>query len=518
METRYTVIVFAGIDIETTQAHVIVAFRAKHTHIEGLSSSEPKTVLRAFLDEFGVDVTLAGLRTSDLFLGGQLSLPKTITTGAEAMQFLGMLVREDQIAESFAMAVSLGDIVRESDRHFAPVNVLLFYATEHYAKSISEHRSKRDLPERSLAPFRRRRAAIRAEYESRIKNIGYTPPKLDSDERREHYEEAQRVGLAGLYGVGLSDVHSYQEVLDRVSKSVESFVRARSLDLPQAVFVGEWPFGELQATVERIATGHGMLVLVNRGLIAFVYHFAKIFTNSLSLFRLDDQSSVGDLIGLPASNWTMENTVDALSEALAAYVAEGHVGAAPRIPLKDVRRAMFGLAIATWAESFVVAHEYGHVLAEDLGPSCAVGTPKAEPIGESQRRESQADLTALNLCLATANWSKGGGGLVDANVRVAGACLFFVVGLFIDATIKGPHDFTANEPGTHPVPYFRLKTIMEHITRYYDESPLCGTTRKRSDSRVRPRLKCVRSITERASERSDDAGINNSTEPRRFRN
>lgn len=82
MEARYTVIVFAGIDIETTQSHVIVAFRATHTHIEGLPSSDPKTVLRAFLDEFGVDLTLAGLGTSDLFLGGnsvcQNQLPQAL--------------------------------------------------------------------------------------------------------------------------------------------------------------------------------------------------------------------------------------------------------------------------------------------------------------------------------------------------------------------------------------------------------------------------------------------------------
>ncbi|MEO8494203.1 MAG: hypothetical protein ABI614_03975, partial [Planctomycetota bacterium] len=472
IESQYTVIVFTGVDIDTTQLHVIVAFRAKHTDVQGLPSSDPRAVLRAFLDEFGVDVTIAGLGTSDLFLGGQLNLPKTIASGGEAMQFLGAQVRTDLIDEPFAMAFSFGDIAMESARHVAPVNMLLFYATEHYAKSISETRSPRGLPERSLAPFRRRRAAIRAEYESRIKDIGYTPPTLDADERRKLYEEAQRAGVADAFAIG-SDVSSYQEVLDRVSKSIESFIKVRGLKLPQAVFVGEWPFGKLQATVERIATGDGMLVLVNAGLIAFVYQVAKIFTNSLSLFRLDDQSSVGDLMGLPASNWTMENTVDALSESLAAYVGEGYVGAAPRIPLEDATRAMFGLEIATWAENFVVAHEYGHVLAEDFGTSYAVeNLSGSEPIGESQRREVQADLTALNLCLATANWSNGGWGLVDANIRVGGACLFFIVGLFIDATILGPHDFTANQAGTHPVPYFRLKTIMDHMMRYYGKSPL----------------------------------------------
>lgn len=473
LKTQYTVIVFAGIDMETTQVHIIVAFRVKHTDVEGLPSSAPHKVLRAFLDEFGVDVTLPGLGTSDLFLGGQLSLPKMITTGGEAMQFLVMLASADEIDEPFVMASSFGDIIKESDRHFAPVNMLLFYASEHYTKSISERRSKRGLPERPLARYRRKRAAIRAEYESLIQETGYVPPKLDAEEREKLYEEAQRAGVADAFGIGFNAVRSYQEVLDRVAKSVESFIRVRGIELPQAVFVGEWPLGELQATVASSASGKGILIKVNQGLIAFVYHVAKIFTNSLSLFKLNDETSVGELMGFQASTWTMKDTVEALSESLAAYLDKGHVGAAQRIPLSDEKRAMFGMAIATCAENFIVAHEYGHILAGDVGPSYAYEDASSnKPIGESQRHEIQADLTALNLCLATANWSDGGWGLLDANVRVGGPCLFFAVGVFIDATMKGPHDFTANQPGTHPVPYFRLKTIMGHMTRYYDESPL----------------------------------------------
>ena len=305
------------------------------------------------------------------------------------------------------------------------------------------------------------------------------------------------------------DVITYQGVLDRASALVEHFIRERGHELKHEVYVGEWPLGELDASVHHASHHRGALILVNVGLMALVHHMSKLVTYSLNFVYVNDSgTTIADEFGWPPLNWSRADGADYAGESLAAYFKYGDCRQGRRIPLYDSDRALFATSLTTWAETFVVAHEYAHLLLEHDGQRVTYPTlyGDIEAIGQSQQNEYDADLGAIDLCLATANWSEKGAGEWDVNLRVGGACLFFLVVLLLDGVRFGPHDFTANKPGSHPVPFCRITNILDHLQRRYGGSTnfLAEVFRELSFALVPPAVEKARSILH--SERSASGG------------
>lgn len=77
LRKRYSVIVIT-VPSDDGSIAVQAAFRLPHRLAEIKPSHSAVDVLKAFLSVFGVDVTLPGMGTGSLFLGGQMKVPETL--------------------------------------------------------------------------------------------------------------------------------------------------------------------------------------------------------------------------------------------------------------------------------------------------------------------------------------------------------------------------------------------------------------------------------------------------------
>lgn len=471
---RYTIIVITGTDQETQGIVIQAALRAEHRNVHIPDDADPITVLKAFLEIYGVELTIPGLGRSSLFLDGRLEIPSDIASEEQALTYLLHLLN-DQNHEPCNV---ISNTNRDDAQSCILIRLLAFYSTERYGESLHSNRRFVKPSRPSFKdPFQQEKKSLRKEYEGLMKQVGQMRSYHDVDWKETFAEEVENAGLSGLLGIPDDESHPYQQTLDRVSLDVEYFIRERRHTLQCGVFVGLWPLGLNQASVSRAGNGNGVIVLVNQGMMKLLYQVAKIITRSFEFFKIgkDKKKSIAETMGWPAVGWTPQDTVEWLGETLAAYFTHGDIRHARRVPLSDPARTLFGIHLTLWAERFVVAHEYSHVLLDHLsGPLAMHSTPfgNIEVFGESQQNEFDADLAAVDLCLATANWSDGREGLFEVNVRVAGACLLFVVEVLLDGVRIGPHDFTENRPGSHPAPYCRIIRIMDHLERRYGGSLL----------------------------------------------
>lgn len=470
---RYTIIVITAPDKEAQGIAIHTALRAEQRNVHIPNDADPITILKAFLAIYGVELSVPGLGKSSLFLRGTLGIPGDIDSDEQAMAYLLHLLA-DQNDEPCSV---ISNINRNDAQSCIVIRLLAFYSTDRYGKSLHSNRHfVKPAGPSFTRPFLQQRKALRIEYEGLLKQTGYERPPIDAEWMQGFTEEVENAGLRGLVNVADGEFRTFQQTLERVSRDVERFIRERGHTLPCGVFVGEWPLGLCQASVSRAGDRNGVIVLVNQGLIKLLYQVAKIITRSFEFFSLGaGKESIAKRMGWRPLGWKSRDTVEWLGETLAAYFTRGDIGAARRVPLSDADRTLFGIKLTMWAERFVVAHEYSHVLLDHLsGPLAMHSTPfgNIEVFGESQQNEFDADLAAVDLCLATANWSDGREGLWHANVRVAGACLPFVVEVLLDAVQIGPHDFTENRPGSHPAPYCRMMRIMDHLERRYGGSLL----------------------------------------------
>ena len=92
----------------------------------------PVQALKAFLDVFGVELSLPGLGTSRLFLGGTMKVPFSVVTESDACSFLTQVVM-DQWREPFSM---ISNTRMSEVGPFINVNLLAFYAQKRYWKAI----------------------------------------------------------------------------------------------------------------------------------------------------------------------------------------------------------------------------------------------------------------------------------------------------------------------------------------------------------------------------------------------
>jgi hypothetical protein len=178
--------------------------------------------------------------------------------------------------------------------------------------------------------------------------------------------------------------HPVEILLDRSQQRVVRAIRSSAYAeaYRHEVFVGDFPTGSLNAEARR--TKHGYLILVNSGLS---YFFRQIM---VALCMRDPPGS---------------EELDIISQAIAAYVRHRDPAAGPQ-PFAGGSAAMLSYALQRACDDFVVAHEFGHLLAGHLDVHGAQnrmlpmhGGEAVGVIDKSWQQEFEADAIGFSLLL-----------------------------------------------------------------------------------------------------------------------
>lgn len=243
----------------------------------------------------------------------------------------------------------------------------------------------------------------------------------------------------------------YQRVLDEKQEQIQGLIQ-RSGQAIEPAYVGLFPTGSHNAEAMRVDAG--VLILINSGLMNLLFQLAKINVAS-STYK--GERPLLDKI----------QTSIALGELLAAHTVGGSSFLARGLPLLDRGRLEIASKLTTYAEAFVIAHEYGHAVAGHLTrrhPQVEVQTDagRLALYQQSQEEEYEADRAAIDIMGPALRMPDSPRGEA---VALSAALLFF----FIDLVVRRFRDLLglANPtPTTHPSTADRYERARQQLMRY----------------------------------------------------
>ncbi|QDU29406.1 hypothetical protein ETAA8_45160 [Anatilimnocola aggregata] len=294
-------------------------------------------------------------------------------------------------------------------------------------------------------------------------------PDFASSEFADEYREAMRQEGLGeseveesikLFAEGSSG-HGFEKLLYDLSVEVENDIRACGCTLDEEVFAAEFPTGDLNAQI--LPRNGGFLVLVNTGLIMTTFLILKTFARSLT-FRREDTPPP------PFDDEAVTRTVNELLPIIQAYHFGGDVRLAKR---KEVLtgHGVTVLSRLLWqTEKFVLAHEYAHLLAGHVGSQrvAQFNTPAGnlEFVVLDHQQEYDADLQALTILMASANWAQPNS---DAKYRIAGPFVLLCVNDMLSRVGDAMYFKPIGYSPTHPTDANRLEHLRVHVFRKYGQ-------------------------------------------------
>jgi hypothetical protein len=254
---------------------------------------------------------------------------------------------------------------------------------------------------------------LRAEYEKYLGQHGLKPRKLPSRQDREAghrevvrimYEEAKSRGdpmaESILIAYEKNRDHYLAETrhpatikIEKAAEEVEAAIRALPAfagKFHDEVFVGEFPTGSINCHTVKV--DGGLLVLVNSGTLMMLQQMVTF------LWR-GDADHPGSQASLDAA--------DGVAQVLAGYVEHGDPYYGPK-PLSGGMLAVASSLMSDAAMKFVVAHEYGHILAGHLAEpnieSIAIETEVGaiDVLRKNHAQEFEADEIGYRLTLGVA--------------------------------------------------------------------------------------------------------------------
>lgn len=236
--------------------------------------------------------------------------------------------------------------------------------------------------------------AIEQEYRDLLRHEGFgqlLEPPSRADVRRfvEQLSAAEREFLREPVDEYLTNgyVARYENPYDDLHEQLRNTLRETGLEVPGAVYVGEYPHHAYNAQARRAR--HGTLILLNTGLRTLLDRVAVVLSASLLTFDRQADGSRRTEHPTAEQNRLREQARVMLAESVVAYVSGGAVDAPARIRLPITERQAFGFLIMRSAEKFTVGHELGHLLAGHLHA----------PPGAGVSREFEADELAALLLL-----------------------------------------------------------------------------------------------------------------------
>jgi hypothetical protein len=210
-------------------------------------------------------------------------------------------------------------------------------------------------------------------------------------------------------------INPYDEVKARILHTL----RLSGIELPSPVYVGDYPHGRYNAQARAVPTG--TLILVNTGLLTLLYQVAEsIGASILEITSTGD----GPTYEQPTAELTRrrDEARDLVAKAVVEYIFHGDARFVGLNPMAADSRARFGLPFADAATDFVVAHEFGHLLAGHLHEAPTQEFSKGG-IRANHRREYEADEIAALLLMRGQDPEDN----ICQNIAVTGPFLFFAI-------------------------------------------------------------------------------------------
>jgi hypothetical protein len=222
-----------------------------------------------------------------------------------------------------------------------------------------------------------------------------------------------------------------------------------------SVYAGQFPTGLFNA--QAVGVADGALLLINTGLMMFIYQCAKLLFLNVQLTLHDD---AGAQHGSVSQQMTNAEIIEALSDIILAYRFRRNSTFATRFPFESGLRGLLTATLAQSAERFVLAHEYGHAIAGHLTGGRAVrqivtdNGLRIELLSKSWEEEIEADLYGAHLVLPPSKRTiDSEGALQPLGFRLAGPLFFFALDDLIstiDETIfgRGGAEITDHPPAS----------------------------------------------------------------------
>ncbi len=268
--------------------------------------------------------------------------------------------------------------------------------------------------------------SLRAEYEAYLGRYGLKPRPMPSREDREAvlretarvmYEEARARDDPWAEDVLITyeknrDRHLAENrhiatiELEKIAAEIEATIRAHpefAATFHDNVFVGEFPTGSVDC--QTVKVDGGFLVLVSSGTLVMLQQVVTFLVRDGDADHPDSPES--------------RQAADAVAEVLATYLESMDPFYGPK-PLIGGMRSALSAFLSRAAQKFVVAHEYGHVLAGHLEEPGAESVPLDTKVGaidvlrKTRAQEFEADDIGYRLTLGVKAYEDFDLGVIDA--------------------------------------------------------------------------------------------------------
>ncbi len=255
----------------------------------------------------------------------------------------------------------------------------------------------------------------------------------------------------------------YYDVLHHIGSGIEEALKGFGDVLPRPVILGTLPTGRVNGMAMALPANPYILVVFEDGLFGFANLLAKAISRCF-VFQ-------GDEDGRLAFSTKFEDCREELNanpeimrrfaEVMFAYLVAGNPLAAPSY-LPEERYIHLSDMLRTSMETFVLAHEYGHVVCGHLNSEKTkgqmLGTAEVEEFKTNWNQEFEADVKGLELMLAV----RGKQGF-DLSLNFWGADLFFAC---IDMLERAVGILSCGDPkvglsATHPPTPLRRESLRQ---------------------------------------------------------
>ena len=207
----------------------------------------------------------------------------------------------------------------------------------------------------------------------------------------------------------------------RTADWIETALQALGFDLPGTVYVGEYPHQSFNAQAR--AMRNGTLLLVNTGLHYLIHEVALALSTSAVIAERTGDGRVRIRKPSRAARRHQTSAATTLANELAAYILHTDSRSGGKQQVDTTARGFLGYLLARSAETFAVAHEYGHYLAGHLNGR---RPDESEWLRKSHEQEFEADEIGMLLTLKAHELEPDIAGLSFwKQVAVGGAFLFF---------------------------------------------------------------------------------------------
>lgn len=174
--------------------------------------------------------------------------------------------------------------------------------------------------------------------------------------------------------------------IQQIASQVEQVLGLSGIEIPN-VYAAEFPHGSFNART--CAVAGGALVLLNRGLISFLYDASLVIASRI-VFAERDRGGIKFINDQTEVDSDGDSAGKRMSEMIYNYLFSQPGLRRPGFELPDRRRFLIALLITRAAEVFTVAHEYGHIVAGHLNLN-PIPRGSEEWLERSWAQEMEAD-------------------------------------------------------------------------------------------------------------------------------